>query len=171
MRITHISITNLRRFDTFEADLPAVAFIQAANGAGKSSFLDCLKYAHDKGHDPNVIHAKAVAGEVIVSYDDGSRVKARATRDPNKTTRGWSAPGSKRFDVGRDQIDAIANALSYDPLAFMNLKPAEQVETLLSMMPLALDPEAIIAAVGDAGAEAASADIAGVDNPLEIIAR
>ncbi len=77
-------------------------------------------------------------------------------------------PGSKRFDVTRAQIDAMANALSYDPLAFADLEEKVQVETILRIMPLEVSAEEMIAAVGDARAEAQGADTAGM-NPLESI--
>lgn len=148
MRLTSISITNMAAFESFETKLPIVALIQGRNGDGKTSLLDCFKYAFGRGHNEDMIHGNAPEGEILIEFDNGAAVKCRAVRERNETTRSWRAPGSKRFIVSREQIDAISNAISYDPLAFLDKDEKEQIQILLRIMPVECKPEEIAAAVG-----------------------
>jgi len=148
MRLKSVKIDNMAAFESFETELPAIAMIQGKNGLGKSSLLACLKYAFDRGHDPDIIHGDAAYGEILVTFDNGAQVKARATRKSNETTRGWKAPGATRFTIGREQIDKIAAAISYDPLGFADLEPKQQVETLLRVMPIPVMEAELQAALG-----------------------
>ena len=150
MRLTHISITNMAGFEEFATNIPIVAIIQGKNGLGKSSLLDCLKYAFGRGHDEDMIHGDAPEGEILIEFDDGSAVKCRAVRERHETVRGWRAANSKRFIVSREQIDRISNAISYDALAFMDKDEKEQLQILLRIMPIECSDEEIAAAVGGA---------------------
>jgi hypothetical protein len=150
MRLASISITNMAGFEQFETKLPAVAIIQGKNGHGKTSFLDCFKFAFGRGHDEDIIHGDAPEGEILIEFDNGAALKCRASRVRNETVRSWRAPGAKRFVVSREQIDAIANAVSYDPLAFMEKDEKEQMSIMLRVLPIECSDEEIAEAVGDA---------------------
>lgn len=149
MRIKSIKIDNMAGFTDFFAELPAIALIQGANEKGKTSFLDCLRYTFGRGHDPALIHGTCEIGEILVTLDTGAQVKARAVRATNTTTRSYKAAGATRFSVGRAEIEAMVNPVSYDAMKFMTLTPKEQVETLLRVMPIEVAPEEIRAALGD----------------------
>lgn len=155
MRITSISITNMAKFENFTVSLPAVALIQGKNGEGKTSFLDVIKYCFGRGHDDSMLRVGASAGETFITFDDESQIKVRIT--PNETKRGYKAPGARKFLVSREQIDAIANAIGYDPLRFMDMSDKEQVETILKIMPISAEVSEIETAVGEAGPEASAA--------------
>jgi DNA repair exonuclease SbcCD ATPase subunit len=147
VRIASIRITNMAAFESFETKLPTVALVQGRNGAGKTSLLDCLKYAFGRGHDEDLIHGDAPEGEILIEFDNGAAVKCRAVRERHETIRSWRAPGSKRFVVSREQIDAISNAISYDPLSFLDKREDEQIETLLRIMPVPVPHEEIASIV------------------------
>ena len=147
MRLASISITNMAGFESFETKLPIVAIVQGKNGGGKTSLLECTKYAFGRGHDEDLIHGSAPEGEILIEFDNGAALKCRAVRDRHETTRSWRAPGSKRFVVSRDQIDSISNAISYDPLAFLDKSEKEQLEILLRLMPVECQPDEIAAAI------------------------
>lgn len=148
MRIKAIKIENMACFPTFQAELSAVVLIQGRNEAGKTSLVDSIKYAFARGHDPAMIHGTAEAGEILVTLDTGAQVRARAVRATNTTTRSYKAAGASRFSVGRAEIEAMVNPVSYDAMKFMTLSPREQVETLLRVMPIDVAPEKIRAALG-----------------------
>ena len=148
MRLTSVSITNMALFEKYETKLPVIALIQGKNRQGKSSLLDCTKYAFGRGHNEDLIHGNAPEGEILIEFDDGAAVKCRAVRDKHETTRSWRAPGSKKFVVSREQIDAIANAISYNPLSFLDMSEKEQLETLLRIMPIEVSDQEIQNALG-----------------------
>src|SRR5581483_5071 len=150
MRLASITITNMAGFASFETKLPSVALIQGKNGQGKSSLLDSIRYAFGRGHDEDMIHGDEKEGEILIELDNGAAVKCKASRERNETVRSWRAPGSKRFVVSREQIDAMANAISYDPVAFLELPEEKQVETLLRVMPMDCSDQEIKDALGGA---------------------
>lgn len=157
MKIARIQITNMAKFETFAIAIPAIALIQGSNGMGKTSLMDCVRYCFGRGHDPSMIHAGAEFGEILLTFDDGSAIKTKANRTTNETKRGYKAANSTKFLISREQIDAMANAISYDPLRFMDLDDKQQIETILKIMPVNADPAEIEPAVGEAGPEAESA--------------
>lgn len=169
MRLKHVKITNMATFASFDADLPVIAIIQGKNGVGKTSLAECIEYAFGRGHDPDIIHGNAEAGEVVVTFENGGQVKARASRKTNETERGWKAPGASRFTLNRQEIDRMAVAISYSPLKFLELSEKEQIETLLRVMPIKVTPEEIETAVGEAAAEAASISLPQGKSGLEVI--
>lgn len=149
MRLTSIQIENMAAFQSFAAQLPAVTILQGRNGEGKSSFLDCLKFAFGRGHNEDMIHGDAPFGEILIEFDNGAALKCRASRERQETVRSWRAPGSKRFVVSREQIDSISNAVSYDPLAFLDKSESEQLELLLRIVAIECSEEEMQAAIGD----------------------
>jgi DNA repair exonuclease SbcCD ATPase subunit len=156
MRLTRIEITNLAAFPSFAADLPCVAIISGRNGLGKSSLLNVIKYAFGRRalssgkargveHDPRLLHGDAEKGEATITFDDGSQLRVTVTKD--STERMVKSKDSKRWLKSSQEIDAIANALSYDPLQFKAMAEKERVETLLRIMTVTITQEELSAAV------------------------
>ena len=155
MRLQHITITDMAGFHgVSEFDLPAVALISALNGAGKSSLTDTLRYAFDRGHDDDMVHADAEQGEAIISFDDGAAVRVSASRKLHQTTRAYRAPGERKWNVSRAVIDKISAAISYNALSLMELPEKKQIETLMELMPVTVTDDEINAAIGEAMPEA-----------------
>lgn len=146
MRLTKIQITNFAAFATYEATLPAVSIFEGQNGQGKTSALYALQYGFGRGHDPDVLHGSAEEGELLYTFDDDSQIKARITR--KETTRMTKPAGGRRFVPGRAEIDRIADAVSYDPLKFLDKKESEQLAQILKLIPVTVTKEEILAAVG-----------------------
>ena len=169
MRISHLSISNFKGIETLAVTLPPVALITGDNGAGKSSLLGSISYAYDSGHDPDVIRTGSEAAEVTITHDDGSQVRVRASRKSNETTRGYKAPGAARFVWNRKEIDRIARAVSYDPLAFLEKTEKEQLATILDIMPIKVEESELKAAIGEASPEATAAQARPDANGLDTI--
>ena len=170
MRIKHVSITNVAGLTTFEADLGAIVLIQSANGYGKTSFLNCIKYCFSAGHDPQMARGDQ-EGVILIEMDEGTLVRTVVSRD--KTTRSYKPADCKRWIPKREFIEQVSNALSYDPLAFLNKSDKEQIAEILRIMPIeiaAAEMEAALEPLGqDLGAEiAAGVDLAG-RSPLDVV--
>jgi hypothetical protein len=156
MRLSHISITNLASFATFEATLPAVALIQGVNGAGKSSLKAVICYAFGRRaegtrsveHDPRML-LKGDKGEATITFDDGSQLRILVT--PDSTTRMTKPKDGKRWSRTTAEIDNLANAIGYDPILFKSFSEQKRVETLLRIMPIKVTAEEINEAIGDLG--------------------
>lgn len=150
MRLTEISIENMAGFQQYAVPLfKSVTVVEGKNGEGKTGLLDCFRYALGRGHDPDMIHGTAPGGSILLTFDDGSQVKCRATR--KGTDRGWKPAGGTKFTLNRTQIDAIANQLSYDPLALLDLDDKRLVEEVLKIVDIPVEPQEILDAIGDSG--------------------
>lgn len=161
--LSRIQITNLGPFAEFNSGaLPAVALISGDNGIGKTGLLECVKWVGASGHDPDMIHGGAEAGEVVITTDTGAQLRARTSR--KETTRGWKPKDGKRWIPGREEIDKIYKSIAYDPLAFLALKPKEQADALAALSPVSIEPAELKAAIGGAAAEA----LAAVEYPISL---
>lgn len=146
MNLTHIKITNMGPFESYEAVLPVVGLIQGENGVGKSSLQACIAYPFGGGHDPAIIHGTAEVGEVIITFDDGCLLRATAVRTGKgkkggQTTREYKPKDGKAWLPAPDFISQIANAISYNPLKDLDADDGKQLEILLKIMPLSVDAE------------------------------
>ena len=159
MRITNISITNLAAFTEFSVSLPAVGLIEGKHGAGKSSLERCIMYIFglrplaEKGqksimHDPTILHGNAEKGECVISFDDGALESLRVRVTADRTERTVKVRGKKSWELAGQQIYDITNALSYDPLQFRELNPKERLEAFLKVVPIQIDKQEIIDAIG-----------------------
>ncbi len=111
----------------------ALVQVRGRNGQGKTSALDAI--------------AAAIGGEALCPAEPirrGSQ-KARVTvelDDGMVVERRWSASGSRLevrnkegavFKTPQKLLDGLVGKLSFDPLAFLRLKPQEQAETLRTL--------------------------------------
>lgn len=141
VKMASIYLRNIACFEENEFKLGSIVLIQSANAGGKSSLLNAITYTFSRGHDFDLLRAGTESGEVLVTFDDGTQVRAALTKD--KTERMTKPPGGKRWNRGREFIESMTNALSYDPVAFLQKSDKEQVSDILRLMPIELDPAEI----------------------------
>lgn len=140
MRIISLQAENLKRLVAVNIQPDGnVVEITGKNGAGKTSVLDAIYWALAgkdgiqstpirKGEDHAVI--KLDLGELKVvrkfkSGDDGGYTTSIVVE---------SADGA-RFPSPQSMLDALVGSLSFDPLGFVRMKPADQLETLKRFVP------------------------------------
>jgi hypothetical protein len=151
MRLQSISISNLAAFEEFSAALPPVALVQGKNGLGKTSLQAIIKYAFGRRadgsraveHDPLMLHGAAEKGEATLVLDDGTHHKVVVT--PTTTARFTKPKDGTKWSKSPAEIDALVNALSYDPMQFKTFPTARRVETLLKINPSAVAQQAEVA--------------------------
>ena len=157
MRMKSISIKDIACFDDVTFPLGSIVCVQGKNRAGKSALLSCLKYSFERGHDPDMCLVDEKVGEITIEFDDATMIRTRVGKD--KTERMYKPAGGKKWARSREFIDSMANSLSFDPLAFLQMKDHEQVSEVLRIMPIEIAPEEIADAVK--GVEMPSLDLAG----------
>ena len=129
-RIIRLEIENFKRLHAIELDPPeGTVIIGGANAQGKSSTLDAIQAALCGGRslpeDP--IHHGERKAKIVVETED--LVVSRKFTAKGSTLEVRTKAGAKvRSPQGA--LDALTHALSFDPLAFCQMKAGEQRETL-----------------------------------------
>lgn len=136
-----LEVENVKRIKALRIEPPATGLVKVAgrNDQGKSSTLDAIMLAlgGTTGTPALPLRQGAKTGRVIV------------TLGPVTVERKWTAAGSylqvtqdgRPLRRPQEFLDALVGAgLGFDPLAFLRMKPAAQVETLLGLLALTTDP-------------------------------
>lgn len=135
MKIINLQAENLKRLVAVNITPDGnIVEITGKNGAGKTSILDAIYWGLTgkdgiqstpirKGEDHAII--KLDLGDLKVTR------KFKASDDGGYTTSiaVESAEGAK-FPSPQSMLDALVGSLSFDPLGFVRMKPADQLETL-----------------------------------------
>jgi ABC-type cobalamin/Fe3+-siderophores transport system ATPase subunit len=116
------------------------------NGAGKSAVLDAMQavIAGKDGAVERPIRDGANNAEVIVDLGHGLVAKRRYTPS-GSTLKIEQADGTAQRQTPQALMDTLCNAVAFDPLSFMGMKPKEQRDLLLKLVgvdPAAIDAEA-----------------------------
>lgn len=134
MRIVKLEAENVKRLRAISITPDgAVVRIQGANGAGKSSVLDSIAYAlgGEKLCPAKPIRRGQDRARVVVELDEDLVVERRWSEGGSKlevrTKNGLKHPSPQKL------LDGLVGRLSFDPLAFLRLKPTEQAETLRAL--------------------------------------
>lgn len=131
VRITELRAENIKRIKAVEIHPRGnVVEISGKNRAGKSSVLDSIAMALGGkaalGDKP--LRNGASKGKIVLTLDNGLIVTRTITEDGGSLTV-TSAEGAK-FPSPQAMLDRLVGDLSFDPLAFAEMTPAEQRETL-----------------------------------------
>jgi hypothetical protein len=116
-RITTITYHDMFGIDAMEVAFRSILLIEGGNGTGKSSMIRSLAYIIDGGHDPDVIRVGAEFGECIIKFDDKRTFRVRVT--PSGTTREVRNENNKPEKRAKEYIESVVNALSFDPMRFV----------------------------------------------------
>lgn len=139
MRIIRLEAENVKRLRAVGIDPDGtVQVVTGRNAQGKSSVLDAIWLALGGGQASRDIPVPIRDGQ------DGARVMLdlgdlRVTRtwDRRKGTElRVEAPDGGRYPSPQTLLDRMVGKLSFDPLAFTRLKPAEQRQALLDLLGL-----------------------------------
>ena len=137
MRILRLEAENVKRLRaidiTPEGDLVVVG---GNNGHGKSSTLDAIAYA--LGGKGEICERPLRDGEKSgkVTLDLGDIVVTRTFTAAGGGSLKVTSKDGASYSSPQAMLDKLVGALSFDPLAFGRMKPAEQAETLRSLLGL-----------------------------------
>lgn len=148
MKIVKLQAENVKRLVAVEIEPDGnVVVIAGANAQGKSSVLDAIWMGlgggdAQKGTSQPVRHGESHA-EVMLDLGD---MIVRRSWDAHKSGPGTLKVTTKAGAVQRSpqtMLDSLLGALTFDPLAFTQQAPKEQVATLLDLVELPFDPEVL----------------------------
>ncbi len=140
MKIVGLQIENFKRIRAVNVEPDGnTVVVSGRNAQGKSSVLDAI-WAALAGRDGNRIDRPIRDGaeKARVSVDLGELI----------VTRTWDAKGSKlvvaaadgaKYGSPQQVLDGLIGKLTFDPMAFAEAAPKDQMRQLLSVLPFDLD--------------------------------
>jgi hypothetical protein len=143
MRIVRLQAENVKRLRAVEITPDGdVVVVSGRNAQGKSSVLDAiwLALAGAAGAKETTRPIRDGETHASVSLDLGDLVVVREWTEKGTTLK-VTAPDGARYSSPQSMLDELIGRLSFDPLAFANESPKEQLATLLSVVELPFDLE------------------------------
>lgn len=148
--IIRLTAANVKRLKAVEiTPTGAIVEITGRNGQGKSSVLDTIVMGlGGKAMDcPEVVRRGEDSASAVLELDNGITVKRSWTPDGKQYLSVIDGDGNK-IKSPQGALDSLVGRLSFDPLAYARMKPAEQVATLKQIVGLdfsALDKQRAMA--------------------------
>jgi len=138
MKIVKLEAQNVKRLKAVEITPQGnTVVIGGRNAQGKTSVLDSICYA--LGGQGAVCERPVRDGQekakVVCQLDD-MIVTRTFTADGGGTLTVSNADGTARFASPQKMLDALVGRLTFDPLGFLHMKPAEQLATLKELVGL-----------------------------------
>lgn len=135
MRISKLKVENFKRIVCVDVEPgDGAVLVGGRNAQGKSSTLDAIAAALGGGKlspsEPVRRGAESAAVEVVT--DDGMRITRTWSSDGKSSIKIENADGL-RVPQPQTWLDQRLGSMSFDPLAFSRLKPAEQANVLRAL--------------------------------------
>ena len=142
MKIIRFEAENVKRLKAVEITPDGtVQVVTGRNGQGKSSVLDAIFLALGGGDAKKTVAMPIRDGETKASVrlDLGDLIVTRRWTESGTTLVVENADGSV-LKSPQAVLDNLIGRLSFDPLAFVQLRPKEQVDALLALVDLPFVP-------------------------------
>lgn len=139
-RIVSLTAQNFKRLRAVRINPTGnVVQITGANGQGKTSVLDAIFAALGGGKavPATAVRRGAKTGKVVL--DLGDMIVSRGFTAAGGTSLQVEAPPGSVLNSPQRVLDELAAKFTFDPLGFLRQKPAEQLETLRSVVTLEVD--------------------------------
>jgi DNA repair exonuclease SbcCD ATPase subunit len=142
MKIVKLSAHDILRLSAVEITPHGnTIIVSGKNGGGKSSVLNLIWLALDAASAmktlPTPIRKGASSGEIEVDF--GDITVTRAFREGKKPRLEVYSKDGATYPSPQAMLDTLIGRLSFDPLDFAGMKPAEQRRVLLDLLGVELD--------------------------------
>jgi len=147
MRITNISIENIRGIESLEIKPKALTVVSGANGQGKSSVLAAIQTVFEGGHDFSLVKKGAKKGVVRMALDEGTVITRTITAKASTLE-----VVTKDGDVKKSPaayVATLAKGFGLDPIRLLTAKPKERGAFLLETSNVSFQPAEILKATGE----------------------
>lgn len=146
MKIASVEITNIKGIERAEFPLGSFTVISGRNASGKSSIQDAIAAVFEGGHDPSLIRLGTEKGVVILTLDNGTRIRKVIT--PKNSTLDIVTEDGLKVSKPAAFVEKLATGFAYDPIAFLHADEKKRLQFLLEAMPIEFLPDEVSAITG-----------------------
>lgn len=146
MKIASVSIENIKGIERAEFPLGSFTVISGRNASGKSSIQDAIAAVFEGGHDPSLIRLGTDRGVVILTLDNGTRIRKVIT--PKNSTLDIVTEDGLKVSKPAAFVEKLATGFAYDPIAFLHADEKKRLQFLLEAMPIEFLPDEVSAITG-----------------------
>ena len=116
--------------------------ITGRNGNGKTSVLDSISYALEgtEGLTSQPVRRGEESADIFLDLGDIT-VRRHFSQGGENTSLTVLSKDGRRYPTPQKVLDGLLGRLGFDPLAFMRMKPRDQVDELRQLVKLEIDPD------------------------------
>lgn len=140
MKVINVKIQNILGIEEMEILPKEINRFEGRNSVGKTSILEAIKAALKGGHDASLLRNGENEGQVVILLDDGMEIKKTITAEKTDLSVKYPRSGVK-VDKPQTQLNALVDALSVNPVEFLNAPAKDRANYLLQAMPLKVTRE------------------------------
>jgi hypothetical protein len=134
MRVIRFTAENIKRLKTVDiTPNKYLVRLSGGNGAGKSSVLDAIEYVLMGTKSVPTTPVRKGSGKAIIKLDLGDIIVTRRMTEGSPKRAGYLTIEGKDGKVWKDPdevLRSLMGAISFDPLAFLQMEPKKQFDTL-----------------------------------------
>ena len=143
MQISAVKAKDYRGCREFQCEpgARALVLLGGKNGAGKTSALNSLEWGllGAEAGPAEVVRHGAEAAEVTITLDGGRYTVTRRETSGGTRSLVVRGPDGGKLDKPQAVLDRLIGARFLDPVAFASMKPKDQREALLRVVPIGID--------------------------------
>lgn len=153
MNLAKVEISNVKGIPHLEFQAGSLTVVSGKNGCGKTSILDAISDVFAGGHHPELIRSGTDKAAVAMTLDNGVVIRKAITS--KGTTLTITSSDGEPIKPEMEFVKSLATSFSFDPLAFIDAKPAERAKYLMAAMPLEFSADEIVATLPEQRAKLA----------------
>jgi DNA repair exonuclease SbcCD ATPase subunit len=146
MQIQKIMIKSVLGIEDFELFPGRINKVSGKNGRGKTSFIEALKTALGGGNGAELIHNGSDEGEIVLIFDNNMHLKRRI-RGPKQGIMELHDSNGRPVSAPQQELNKLYDAISVNPIEFINVKDKERVELLLEALPVELNLNEVLSLI------------------------
>jgi len=138
MKIVQINIKNFLKLKDVEFNPSHTNVISGKNRQGKTSILKAIKTAFSGGADSSYIRVGETKAEITIELEDLT-IRRSITEKGSKLD--ISNKEGFKMESPQKYLDGVIGNFAFNPLEFINLKPADRKKYLLSAIKIGITKE------------------------------
>lgn len=135
MKIKKIEIKNVLGIKEFEFSPGEVNLIKGRNSVGKTSLVEAIKSSLQGGNDATLIHNGSDEAETVIIFDNDYQLRRRV-RNGKPAITDFKDENGHNIPSPQTELNALFDAISVNPIEFINKKGKDRLESLLEILPV-----------------------------------